>query len=201
MAVAGNMDVPVFVVTSEQEISCANPTSNNTFATYSLVVGGHIDAYLVSVNGDGYIAGGGDINRVTETVADCTLHINDGTGMLNFTLVELALVRASQKLANMIPTDKLESNGSITSLGDHISANTSPRYRVFTMNTCQNSLPPSYNCSDIPSNSLSDPSAMFFGKGAWNGPIKSHPEDTDNDATTVINVRIYDNIDRSQLYN
>lgn len=188
MAVAGNMEVPIYVVTSEQLLNCTHPTSNNAFATYSLVVGGQIKTRIVSVNGNGYIAGGGDIDRVEETVANCTLHTDDGTGIFNFTQVEQALVHASQKLAKMMPTRRLESNGLIKPVADDMSAH--PRYRVFTMNTCQGS-PPSCNCSDLPYDSLSDPSAILFGKGTWNGPSNiSHTGEPDNQSTTVINVSI-----------
>lgn len=181
------MEVPIYVVTSEQILNCMHPTSDNAFATYSLVVGGHIKTLIVSVNGNGYIAGGGDIDRVEETVANCTLHTDDGTGMFNFTQVEQALVHASQTLAKMTPTRRLESNGSITTFADNMSAH--PHYRTFTMNTCQDG-PPSCNCSDLPYDSLSDPSAMLFGKGTWNGPSIPHPGDHDNQSTTVINVSI-----------
>ena len=195
LAVEGNMHAPNYIVNANhvrhnvnkwnerqthvnvhQGSDCSNANSLNS---YGLVVGGRIDTFNTHVHGSAYISNGGTTEEVLQLDEGCFVTSEKGTGIFDFALVKDLLQSSSQDFANHPPTVILESDGTITELRD----NQLGLYEIFTFHTCSTA-----SCSadkDIES----DPSAIFFNIGNWNGVQGS---EIDPKKTYVFNVSTND---------
>lgn len=100
-----------------------------------------------------------------------------GTGNFDFELVKQMTIKSNQEFAELQPTIVLESDGSLTELRE----GQLPLYEIITFHSCNGVLCSSYQ--DIES----DPSAILFGQGNWNGVQGS---EIDPDKTYVLNVGV-----------
>lgn len=158
---------------SHQGSDCSDPDS---FNSYGLVVGGIIDTFNTHVHGNAFLNSGGTIEEVIELDAGCFVTDQLGTGNFDFDLVKEMTIKSNQEFANLNPTLILETDGSLTELRDEIA-----NYEIITFHSCNGVL-----CSSYPTVE-SDPSAILFGEGNWNGIQGS---EIDPDKTYVLNVSI-----------
>lgn len=138
-------------------------------------MGGRINTFNTHVHGSAYVASGGTTEEVLQLDEGCFVTSEKGTGIFDFALVKDLLQSSSQDFANHPPTVILETDGTITELRD----NQIGLYEIFTFHTCSTA-----SCSadrDIES----DPSAIFFNTGNWNGVQGS---EIDPKKTYVFNV-------------
>ncbi|KAK4514243.1 uncharacterized protein ATC70_001832 [Mucor velutinosus] len=156
LAVEGNMHAPNYIVNTNHGSDCSNV---NSLDSYGLVVGGHIDTFNTHVHGSAYIAGGGSTEEILQLDDGCFVTSEKDTGIFDFALVKDLLQLSSQNFANHPATVILESDDTITELRDHQLA----LYEVFTFHTCSTA-----SCS-ADRDTESDPNAIFFNIGNWNG--------------------------------
>jgi len=143
-----------------------------------------VDTFNTHVHGNAFLNSGGTTEEVIELDAGCFVTDQAGTGNFDFDLVKKIATNSNQDFASLQPTVVLEPDGSLTELREGQLAN----YEILTFHSCSGVL-----CSSYP-DIESDPSAIFFGQGNWNGVQGS---DIDPDKTYVLNVSefcIYINI-------
>lgn len=143
-----------------------------------------MDTFNTHVHGNAFLNSGGTTEEVIELDAGCFVTDQAGTGNFDFDLVKKIATNSNQDFASLQPTVVLEPDGSLTELREGQLAN----YEILTFHSCSGVL-----CSSYP-DIESDPSAIFFGQGNWNGVQGS---DIDPDKTYVLNVSefcIYINI-------
>ncbi|KAI9473826.1 MAG: hypothetical protein EXX96DRAFT_541490 [Benjaminiella poitrasii] len=169
LAVEGKFKASSYIVHANGDVDCS---SDRGVDSYSLIVGGEVDASGVRVRGNAEVPAGS--SGLQETVSSCS--INSGTGIYDFNQAERNAKGASEILAGLKPTLYLDSNGKLSSISD-----ASDDINVITMNTCNNG-----NCNLYPSE-MSDASAFLEGIGNWNGPSGMSWPKT---GTLVINVPI-----------
>lgn len=138
-------------------------------------MGGQIDTFNTHVHGSAYIAGGGTTEEILQLDGGCFVTSEKGTGIFDFALVKDLLQSSSQDFANHPATVILESDGTITELRDNQLA----LYEIFTFHTCSTT-----SCS-VDRDTESDPNAIFFNIGNWNGVQGS---ELNPDKTYVMNV-------------
>ncbi|CAO0790500.1 unnamed protein product [Mucor circinelloides] len=174
LAVEGNMHAPNYVVNANHGADCSDPDS---FNSYGLVVKGIVDTFNTHVHGNAFLNSGGTTEEVIELDAGCFVTDQAGTGNFDFDLVKKIATNSNQDFASLQPTVVLEPDGSLTELREGQLAN----YEILTFHSCSGVL-----CSSYP-DIESDPSAIFFGQGNWNGVQGS---DIDPDKTYVLNIPV-----------
>ncbi|KAF1807746.1 hypothetical protein FB192DRAFT_1454682 [Mucor lusitanicus] len=174
LAVQGNMHAPNYVVNANHGADCSDPDS---FNSYGLVVGGIVDTFNTHVHGNAFLNSGGTIEEVLELDVGCFVTDQLGTGNFDFDVVRQMSIKSNQDFASLQPTIVLEPDGSLTELREGQLAN----YEIITFHSC-NGIP----CSAYP-DIESDPSAILFGQGNWNGIQGS---EIDPDKTYVLNIPV-----------
>ncbi|KAL7335318.1 hypothetical protein PS15p_200810 [Mucor circinelloides] len=174
LAVEGNMHAPNYVVNANHGADCSDPDS---FNSYGLVVKGIVDTFNTHVHGNAFLNSGGTTEEVIELDVGCFVTDQAGTGNFDFDLVKKIAINSNQDFASLQPTVVLEPDGSLTELREGQLAN----YEILTFHSCSGLLCSSY--SEIES----DPSAIFFGQGNWNGVQGS---EIDPDKTYVLNIPV-----------
>ncbi|GAN08449.1 hypothetical protein MAM1_0205d07961 [Mucor ambiguus] len=174
LAVQGNMHAPNYVVNANHGADCSDP---NSFNSYGLVVGGIVDTFNTHVHGNAFLNLGGTIEEVLEMDNGCFVTDQLGTGNFNFDIVRQMSIKSNQDFAALQPTVVLEPDGSLTELREGQLAN----YEIITFHSCSGAI-----CSSYPEIE-SDPSAIFFGQGNWNGIQGS---EIDPDKTYVLNIPV-----------
>ncbi|KAG2216575.1 hypothetical protein INT45_001700 [Circinella minor] len=185
LAVGGRFTAPNYIVNANRGQDCSLPPTISLDGI-GLVVGGVTDTVDTRVHGDSVHAGGGDLSEIRELDygQGCNIYDDIGTGVMDFDVAENAAIDASIMLASMTPNMYIDSEGRITDLGNGGSS----KYKVFTFNTCNDG---DCNVGGI----LSDPSAILFGQGNFNGPTGDVPGFQD---TVVFNIPV-DNFDVIEL--
>lgn len=129
---------------------------------YGLVVGTTFSGVNTHVFGAAYLPTGTDTKQLEEQTSGCPIYTDRGTGLFDFDIVEQNFLYASKQFSTEPPSLQLDSNGKLTRIGQADSRG----YDTVTFNTCSTT---SQTCT-IFSGQLSDPNAMLFGAGNWNGP-------------------------------
>ncbi|KAL9542977.1 hypothetical protein MBANPS3_008341 [Mucor bainieri] len=174
LAVEGNMHAPNYIVNANHGSDCDNINSLNS---YGLVVGGKIDTFNTHVHGSAYIAGGGTTEEILQLDGGCFVTEEKGTGIFDFAMVKDLLQTSSQDFANHPATVILETDGTVTELRDNQLA----LYEIFTFHTCSTA-----SCS-ADRETESDPDAIFFNIGNWNGVQGS---ELNREKTYVFNIPV-----------
>ncbi|KAL9546583.1 hypothetical protein MBANPS3_006590 [Mucor bainieri] len=174
LAVQGNMHAPNYVVNANHGADCSDPDS---FNSYGLVVGGIVDTFNTHVHGNAFLNSGGTVEEVLELDVGCFVTDQLGTGNFDFDIVRQMTIKSNQEFASLQPTVVLETDGSLTELREGQLAN----YEIITFHSCNDVL-----CSSYPEIE-SDPSAILFGQGNWNGIQGS---EIDPDKTYVLNIPV-----------
>lgn len=132
----------------------------NNFNGYGLIVGVEDAAVKYSdvhVHGAVFLPDGSNRENIQELDGGCSVYNNRGTGLMNFTQVQLNAIEASQQFALMKPTLQLDSGGNLKRIGSNLHG-----YDVITFGSCSDC---SYDTN------FSSPAAIYYGQGNWNGPM------------------------------
>lgn len=140
---------------------------------YGLVVGGEVDARDVHVHGAIFLPAGSDTSGIQKLDNACPLSTDKGTGVFSFDQAHDNAIYASRKFANFAPSLLLDAEGKLSSVGGQTEG-----FDVITFNNCNNQ-----QC-DLHPGQMSDPRAMLFGQGNWNGP-----RDMSFPSKLILNVR------------
>lgn len=134
---------------------------DTSFNTYGLVVGTLYNATDIHVHGAAYLPPGTDTSQSSIEILDtgCSAYTNLSTGLLDFQQAYTNAEYSQIYYSELKPTMVLDSNGVLTTI-----ANKTTSFDVITFNTCNDN-----DCPLYPGN-LSDPTAMLYGRGNWNGP-------------------------------
>ncbi|KAL7328688.1 hypothetical protein PS15p_206918 [Mucor circinelloides] len=158
LAVGGDFSGHAYTVNARHGQDCADDT--NSFAGYGLIVGkdGLNAKYSdIHVNGAVFLPDGSDTRNIEELDSTCSVYNDRGTGLMNFTQVQLNAIAASQQFSLLPPTLHLSSDGTLTRL-----AISRIGYDVITFGSCS-------TCSY--GTNFSSPDALYYGQGNWNGPM------------------------------
>lgn len=175
----GDFSGHVYTVNTQHGSDCSNVS--NSFAGYALIVGKNNVDYTYSdvhVHGAVFLPNNSNIGNVQQLDSVCSVYNDQGTGLMDFRMVQGNAVVASQEFSYMEPTLHLSSDGILTRIGA-----SSTGFDVITFGTCK-------TCSY--SDSFSSPDAIYYGIGNWNGPMgMSWPE------RLIINASIFHSLCKS----
>lgn len=132
----------------------------NRFDGYGLIVGKEDPGFKYSdvhVHGAVFLPDGSVRQNVAELDNACSVYNDRGTGLMNFTRVQLNSIAMSQQFSLLPPTLHLSADGTLTRIGTNTFG-----YDVITFGSCK-------SCSY--GSTFSSPDAIYFGIGNWNGPI------------------------------
>ncbi|KAI8643158.1 hypothetical protein BD408DRAFT_415365 [Parasitella parasitica] len=156
LAVEGNFHAPDYVVNANHGANCSAVDSLNS---YGLVVGGITTTTNTQVHGSAYLSMGGTVNEVKELEGGCIVTDELGTGIFDFKQVKEMAIVSNADFAHFTPTAILNPDGTITyTRGDELTL-----YEIFGFHSCAGQICSQYTSLE------SDPSAIFFGEGNWNG--------------------------------
>ncbi|KAG1100098.1 hypothetical protein G6F42_017723 [Rhizopus arrhizus] len=158
LAVGGDFSGHAYTVNTRHGENCADIT--NSFEGYGLIVGkeGLNAKYSdIHVNGAVFLPDGSNARNAEELDSTCSVYNDRGTGLMNFTQVQLNAIAASQQFSLLPPTLHLSSDGTLTRLDVNRIG-----YDVITFGSCS-------TCSY--GTNFSSPDALYYGQGNWNGPM------------------------------
>ncbi|KAI9495721.1 hypothetical protein BDB00DRAFT_927324 [Zychaea mexicana] len=153
LAVGGAFTAPNYLVNANHALSCSGSSIVDRFG---LVIGGEVDTYDTRIRGSVFyqsVSVSADLRLLSEGEG-CSLFTDSSP--VDFDVVESVSIVASLLLSSLTPNVQLNADGTVNVLDS-----SSTRYSIFTFNTCS-------SC-DL-QGTLSDPSAIFFNQGNWNGP-------------------------------
>ncbi|KAF1806624.1 hypothetical protein FB192DRAFT_1464672 [Mucor lusitanicus] len=156
LAVAGDFSAHAYTVNTQHGANCTDVVNN--FNGYGLIVGtenASVKYSDVHVNGAVFLPDGSDRGNVQELDKACSVYNNRGTGLMNFTQVQLNAIEASTQFALMTPTLQLDSDGNLKRIADKKYG-----YDVITFGSC--------DACDYSGANFSSPDAIYYGKGmSW----------------------------------
>ncbi|KAL9549220.1 hypothetical protein MBANPS3_005303 [Mucor bainieri] len=155
LAVEGNFHAPNYVVNANHGADCSATGSLNS---YGLVVGGITTTSNTQVHGSAFLSQGGTVDEVKQQNSGCYVTADEGTGIFDFALVKELAITSSEDFERLTPTAILNADGTITYLRDGLEL-----YEVIDFHSCAGPI-----CSQTPAVE-SDPDAILFNKGNWNG--------------------------------
>ncbi|CAO0796738.1 unnamed protein product [Mucor circinelloides] len=159
LAIKGKFTGGSFTINQGHTSGCQDETNLDG---YGLVVGTTFAGVNTHVFGAAYLPTGTDTKQLEEQTSGCPIYTDRGTGLFDFDIVEQNFLYASKQFSTEPPSLQLDSNGKLTRIGQADSRG----YDTVTFNTCSTT---SQTCT-VFSGQLSDPNAMLFGVGNWNGP-------------------------------
>lgn len=133
----------------------------NNFNGYGLIVGTGDAAVKYSdvhVHGAVFLPDDSDRGNIQGLDGACSVYNDRGTGLMNFTQVQMNAIEASVQFALLKPTLQLDSEGNLKRIDKNIYG-----YDVITFGSCS-------TCSY--GTNFSSPDAIYYGKGNWNGPMR-----------------------------
>ncbi|KAL0143548.1 hypothetical protein V8B55DRAFT_1572281 [Mucor lusitanicus] len=158
LAIKGKFTGGSFTINQGHTSGCQNETNLDG---YGLVVGTTFAGTNTHVFGAAYLPAGTDTKQLEEQTSGCPIYTDRGTGLFDFNVVEQNFLYASKQFSTEPPSLQLDANGKLTRIGQADSRG----FDTVTFNTCSTA----QTCT-IFSGQLSDPNAMLYGVGNWNGP-------------------------------
>ncbi|KAI8146473.1 hypothetical protein BJV82DRAFT_703854 [Fennellomyces sp. T-0311] len=160
LAVGGSISAPNYLINANHRLACTSPEEVPRFG---FVVGGDVDTYDTKIRGSAYSLYKNSELKMLSTDEGCEMY--NTTIPVDFPQVERASISASLNLASTEPNLKLHADGRVEVLEE-----TNSMFKIFTFDSCS-------GCEV--NGILSDPSAIFFNTGNWNGPQNWTPGPND----------------------
>lgn len=157
LAVKGTFSSSTYTVNGNHAGDCSHV--DTSLEGYGLVVGGKVEANDVHVHGAIFLPAGSDTSGIQKLDNACPMSTDKGTGVFSFDQAHDNAIYASRKFAKYTPSLLLNADGKLSSIGGQ-----SDGFDVITFNNCNNE-----QCNLFPGK-MSDPKAILFGQGNWNGP-------------------------------
>ncbi|KAK4518528.1 uncharacterized protein ATC70_008746 [Mucor velutinosus] len=158
LAVGGDFNAHACTVNTQHGADCSDVV--NRFDGYGLIVGREDPNFKYSdvhVHGAVFLPDASERMDVEELDNACSVYNDRGTGLMNFTQVQLSSVAISQQFSLLPPTLHLSADGTLTRVGTN-----TYDYDVITFGSCG-------SCSY--GETFSSPDAIHYGIGDWNGPM------------------------------